>query len=104
MGMALSVQRNLKRIPVTIDGKEYLARDGQTILDVARENGLRIPTLCYTPKLKPLGSCRLCVVDIEGTPTPVTACTTQVAEGQVIHTHTQRLERLRRETLKLILL
>jgi predicted molibdopterin-dependent oxidoreductase YjgC len=102
--MALSVQRKLKRIPVTIDGRKYLARDGQTILDVIRENRLHVPTLCYTPKLKPLGSCRLCVVEIEGTPTPVTACTTQVVEGQVIRTHTARLERLRRETLKLILL
>ncbi len=102
--MALHVQRRLKRIPVTIDGRPYLAREGQTILDVAREYGIRIPTLCYTPKLKPLGSCRLCVVEIAGTPTPVTACTTQVAEGQTILTRSERLERLRRETLKLILL
>ena len=47
---------------ITIDEKEYEAQEGMTVLQVARANGLRIPTLCYHPSLKPSGSCRLCVV------------------------------------------
>jgi len=81
-----------------------LARDGQTILETARENGVHIPTLCYTEKLKPLGSCRMCIVEVAGTPTPVTACTTRVAEGMQVITTSPELEKLRRETLKMILL
>lgn len=95
---------DLKRIHLTIDGQPVLARRGQTILQVARENEIHIPTLCYMEKLKPLGSCRMCVVEIEGTPTPVTACTTQVGEGMQVATRSAVLENLRRETLKLILL
>ena len=103
--MPSSLERhNLRRIPVTIDGKTYLARDGQTILDVARENAIRIPTLCYTQALKPLGACRMCVVEVAGTPTPVTACTAKAADGMAITTKSAFLERLRRETLKMILL
>jgi len=102
--MTTRLRRDIKRVSLTMDGCPYLARDGQTILEVARDNGIRIPTLCYTEKLRPIGSCRMCVVEIEGTPTPVTACTTQVVEGMVVRTSTPRLERLRRETLKLILL
>lgn len=81
-----------------------LARDGQTILEAARENGVHVPTLCYTEKLKPLGSCRMCIVEVAGTPTPVTACTTHVAEGMQVSTASPELEKLRRETLKMILL
>jgi NADH dehydrogenase/NADH:ubiquinone oxidoreductase subunit G len=77
-------RHNLRRIPVTIDGKTYLARDGQTILDVARENAIRIPTLCYTQALKPLGACRMCMVEVAGTATPVTACTAKAADGMAI--------------------
>ncbi len=102
--MTIGLRPEVKRVRLTINGQEYLGRDGQTVLDVARENGIRIPTLCYTEKLKPIGACRMCVVEVEGTPTPVTACTTQIAEGMSVRTDTQRLERLRRETLKMILL
>jgi predicted molibdopterin-dependent oxidoreductase YjgC len=92
------------RITVTIDEQPYLGRDGQTVLDIARENGVPIPTLCYTPLLKPLGACRMCVVEVAGTPTPVTACTSKAVDGMVVQTRTATLERLRRETLKMILL
>jgi predicted molibdopterin-dependent oxidoreductase YjgC len=95
---------DLKRVHLTIDGQAMLGRVGQTILEVARENRIRIPTLCYLEKLKPLGSCRMCVVEVDGTPMPVTACTTPIAEGMVVRTNTPYLENLRRETLKLILL
>jgi len=88
---------------ITLNGKTVLAHRGQTILEAARNHGVHIPTLCYIQKLRPLGSCRMCVVEVEGTPTPVTACTTPVLDGMVVTTDSPRIERLRREVLKLIL-
>jgi predicted molibdopterin-dependent oxidoreductase YjgC len=90
-------------VQVTIDGKRLTAQTSQTILEVARENGIYIPTLCYHPRLLPIGSCRLCVVEIEGAGRVMTACTTPVQEGIVIHTQTEQLNRIRRDALKLIL-
>jgi len=90
-------------IQVTIDGKKIQAEAGKTILEVARENEIYIPTLCYHPRLLPIGSCRLCVVEIEGADRPMTACTTFVQDGIVVHTQTDRLNRIRRDALKLIL-
>ncbi len=88
---------------VTINGRHVAALEGQTILEVARTHDIHIPTLCYIQKLRPLGSCRICVVEVEGTPTPVTACTTPITHGMVVTTHSPHLEKLRREILKLIL-
>ncbi len=91
-------------VRLTIDGKQITAESDKTILEVARENGIYIPTLCYHPRLIPIGSCRLCVVEIEGAERPMTACTTYVQDGIVVRTQTERLERIRRDALKLILL
>ncbi len=93
----------MQTIHMIINGRRLPAVPGRTILEAARTHGIPIPTLCYLEKLKPLGSCRLCIVEVEGTPTPVTACTTRVAEGMVITTHSPFIEKLRREILKLIL-
>ncbi len=90
-------------VQVTIDGKTIQAGAGMTILEVARENGIYIPTLCYHLRLRPIDSCRLCVVEIEGAGRVMTACTTPVQDGIAVHTQTDRLNRLRRDTLKLIL-
>jgi predicted molibdopterin-dependent oxidoreductase YjgC len=100
---AIQSQR-VKRVPVQINGTTVSGIEGQSILEVAREYGIHVPTLCYHPKLEPLGSCRLCVVEVKGTLMPVTACTTPISKDMVIHTHTPFLEELRRETLKLIFL
>ncbi|MBW2038578.1 MAG: molybdopterin-dependent oxidoreductase [Deltaproteobacteria bacterium] len=91
-------------VKLTIDGKEIMAEADRTILEVAQENGIYIPTLCYHPRLTPIGSCRLCVVEIEGADRPMTACTTYVQDGIVVHTQTERLNRIRQDALKLILL
>ncbi|MCJ7664581.1 MAG: molybdopterin-dependent oxidoreductase [Desulfobacterales bacterium] len=90
-------------VTITIDGRRIQTQTGQTILEAAQENGISIPTLCYHPRLLPIGSCRLCVVEIEGAERPMTACTTQVQDGIVVHTQTDRLNRIRRDALKLIL-
>ncbi|GAU09108.1 NADH dehydrogenase [Desulfoplanes formicivorans] len=76
---------------------------GQTILEVARANGIRIPTLCHHERLKPIGSCRLCMVEVEGSGSPVAACTTPARSGMIVRTHTPALEKLRRDTLLLLL-
>ncbi len=88
---------------LTIDGKEITGRPDQTIYEVARENGIYIPTLCYHPRLSLLKSCRICLVDVEGAEMPMASCATPVVEGMVVHTRTDRVERMRLEALKLLL-
>ncbi|NWG02670.1 MAG: molybdopterin-dependent oxidoreductase [Syntrophaceae bacterium] len=90
-------------LKLTIDGKEVTGRPDQTILEVAKENGICIPTLCYHPRLSLLKSCRICLVEVEGADMPMASCATPVIEGMVVHTHTERVEKMRLEALKLLL-
>jgi predicted molibdopterin-dependent oxidoreductase YjgC len=90
-------------VKLTIDGKEVLSQMNNTILQAAQGAGIKIPTLCYHERLNPIGSCRLCVVEIEGYDNPVTSCTTPVAEGISVKTNSDRLFRMRQEVLKLLL-
>ncbi|NWF93627.1 MAG: molybdopterin-dependent oxidoreductase [Syntrophaceae bacterium] len=90
-------------IKLKIDGKELTARPDQTILEVARENGIYIPTLCYHERLSLIKSCRLCLVDVEGCDMPMASCATPVVDGMVVQTRTERVERMRLEALKLLL-
>ncbi len=92
------------KLSLSINGTSFQARPGQTILDVAREHALPLPTLCYHERLQPIGSCRLCIVEVLGSTTPVAACTTTVREGMIVRTHTPEVERLRRDTLLLLLI
>lgn len=92
-------------INLTIDGRAIQAEPGKTILEVARENGIYIPYLCYHPALKPIGSCRICVVEVKpGPPRPLPACATYVAEGQEVVTQSERLTAIRQELMKLVLI
>ena len=88
---------------LTIDGKEITARPDQTIFEAAKENGVYIPTLCYHAKLSLIKSCRICLVDVEGADMPMASCATPVVDGMVVHTRTDRVERMRLEALKLLL-
>jgi len=90
-------------VHLTINGKEIETEEGKTILEAARENDIYIPTLCYHSQLHPIGSCRLCVVDIEGYPKPMASCTTPVIDGIKVHTNTGRVEKMRRQAMELIL-
>jgi len=92
-----------KKINLTINGKEVSGRPGMTILEVARENGIDIPTLCHIPDLPPIGACRLCVVEVEGSRTLVGSCHTPVAEGMVIQTHSPKVIATRKVLVELIL-
>jgi formate dehydrogenase alpha subunit len=90
-------------LKLTIDGKEVTGRPDQTIYEVAKENGIYIPTLCYHPRLSLLKSCRICLVDVQGAEMPMASCATPVVEGMVVQTRTERVEQMRLEALKLLL-
>ncbi|MBR4702340.1 MAG: formate dehydrogenase subunit alpha [Oscillospiraceae bacterium] len=87
----------------TINGKPISAPEDMTILEAAKANGIQIPTLCYLKEVSDIGSCRLCMVEDEGSDRMLPACKTLPREGMVIHTDTPRLEEYRREMLKLLL-
>jgi formate dehydrogenase (NADP+) alpha subunit len=90
-------------LQISIDGRSLSAEKGKTILQVARENGIDIPTLCDFPGLPSHGSCRMCIVEIQGRPNTPTACTTLVEEGMVVQTNSPDVQALRTELLKLLL-
>jgi bidirectional [NiFe] hydrogenase diaphorase subunit len=85
-----------------IDGHEVSARRGQTILEVAQENEIRIPTLCHFEGISDVGACRLCLVEIKGSNKLLPACVTTVSEGMVVSTNTERLQKHRRNILELL--
>jgi len=87
---------------LVIDGREVGARAGETLLAVARENGIEIPTLCELGGLSPVGACRLCLAEVEGSAKLLPACTTAVWEGMVVRTRSERLDRYRRGVLELL--
>ena len=87
---------------LTIDGKEVSARAGQTILEVARENKIDIPTLCHLDGLSDVGACRLCLVEIKGSNKLLPSCVATVEEGMEVSTSTDRLKSHRRTILELL--
>jgi formate dehydrogenase major subunit len=91
-----------KEIALTIDGKACKGALGQTILQVAGDHGIKIPTLCYLKNLSPWGGCRMCIVEIQGSPKVVPACATPAADGSTVITNSERLQGLRRLTLELL--
>ena len=93
----------MKKITVTINGAQVSGSEGMTILEVAQENGVDIPTLCYRPELPPIGACRICVVEVEGSRTLVGACHTPITQGMVIHTHSPQVLEARRVIVELLL-
>ncbi len=90
-------------INLKIDGKKVKAEENQTVLEAAIEAGIYIPNLCYHPNLNPIGSCRLCVVDIDGMKGFPIACHTKVSDGMVVKTDTEKLQNLRQNLIWLIL-
>ncbi len=93
----------MSKVQITIDGKPVIADTEQTILQVCREQGIDIPTLCYDDQLEPYTSCFLCVVKVEGARTFVPACGTRVAQGMNITTLDPEVESARKMALELIL-
>lgn len=92
-----------RALEITIDGRPVQAEEGELLMRVARREGIDIPGLCYLEGLSVVGACRLCMVEIEGMPRLMPACTTRAAEGMKITTETDRLMRYRRMILELLL-
>ncbi|HOV87145.1 MAG TPA: bidirectional hydrogenase complex protein HoxU [Syntrophobacteraceae bacterium] len=90
-------------VTLTIDEKLVSAQAGKTVLDAAREAGIDIPTLCHLEGLTPRGGCRLCLVEMEGNPRLLASCVTQVQEGMIIRTHTERIVKYRKMMIELLL-
>jgi formate dehydrogenase major subunit len=90
-------------VQIRIDGKTVEAPAGSTILDVAKQEGIHIPVLCYSPLLRPLENCRLCVVAVAGEKQFKASCSTPVEEGMDIITHSEELAQTRKLMLELLL-
>jgi NADH dehydrogenase/NADH:ubiquinone oxidoreductase subunit G len=93
----------MSTVKLTIDGKEIVAEKDSTILEAAKSSGIRIPTLCFHERMRPIGSCGMCVVEIDGQSESVQSCTTPVAEGMCVTTQSDRLFRERQDALKAML-
>ncbi len=96
----------MTKIRLELDGKVVLADDGQTILEVAAENGIEIPTHCYHHAYEPAGRCRLCLVEVQipnGKSELKAACTYPAQENLVVRTNTERVVKARRMTAELLL-
>jgi bidirectional [NiFe] hydrogenase diaphorase subunit len=89
-------------VTLKINGRDVSARSDETILQVAKENGVEIPTLCWLDGLSGWGGCRLCLVEIAGTAKLLPACVTRVAEGMDISTESPRLTTYRRMILEML--
>ena len=88
-------------VDVEVDGQRVSVPAGTSVLRAAAEAGIEIPKLCATDSLEAFGSCRLCLVEIEGGRGTPASCTTPVAEGMKVHTQTEKLERMRRGVMEL---
>lgn len=92
-----------KTVTLKIFGTELAAREGQTILELARANDLPIPTLCHYQGLSNVGACRLCLVEIRGAPRLLPACATMVSEGMEVTIDSPKLTRYRQMIVELLL-
>ncbi|MGI6204320.1 MAG: FAD-dependent oxidoreductase [Anaerovoracaceae bacterium] len=92
----------MNKFRLNIDGKEVFGLPGQTVLEVARENDIYIPTLCYDERTTIYGACGICVVEVEGNPKLVKACATEIAPGMVVMTRTERVTESRKTNLELL--
>ncbi|MFH0941556.1 MAG: molybdopterin-dependent oxidoreductase [Chloroflexota bacterium] len=93
----------METITITLNGREVSGRPAMTVLELAREAGVDIPTLCDDPNLKPYGACRVCIVENEANGTLLASCVTPIAPGMVINTVSPRVLERRRLLLKLLL-
>ena len=93
----------MAKVTLTIDGEQVSAPEGMTILEVAQENGIDIPTLCHHPLLTATGVCRVCVVEDENINELVASCMTTIVPGMLISTHSAKVIEARRNIVELLL-
>jgi len=93
----------MDKVNVTLNGIPVTGSKNMSILDLARENGIDIPTLCYMEGMSPTGSCRMCVVEVKGARTLVASCHTPIQEGMDIQTHSPKVLKARSTIIELLL-
>lgn len=95
----------MSEIVLQIDGKEVKASEGMTVLEAAQSAGISIPTLCYHKDLEPFGGCRLCIVELEsrGSARLVVSCVYPVENNLVVRTRSEKIDRIRKMILELLL-
>ena len=93
----------MDKIKLTINGVEVLAENGDTVLTAAKNAGIEIPTLCHHESVKVFGACGICVVEAEGIPKLLRACSAKVSEGMVISTESERVIKARKVALELLM-
>ena len=93
----------MDKIKLTINGVEVLANLGDTVLNAAKNAGIEIPTLCHHESVKVFGACGICVVEAEGIPKLLRACSAKVSEGMVINTESERVVKARKVALELLM-
>jgi formate dehydrogenase alpha subunit len=93
----------LEMITITLNGREVSGHPGMTVLELASESGVHIPTLCNDPHLAPFGACRICLVEDERSGTLMASCVTPIASGMVVNTESPRVLERRRAIVRLML-
>ena len=107
MGQALKTDtaagRDVAMVNLTIDGHQIAVLKGTTVLEAARRLGIHIPTFCWHPKLKPVGACRMCYVEVEKMPKLQVSCALEAMEGMVVYTDSDQVKQGRRAVIEFIL-
>ncbi|SNR94402.1 formate dehydrogenase major subunit [Anaerovirgula multivorans] len=93
----------MTKIRLNINGREVIGHKGQTVLDIARENSIEIPTMCHDDRVQAYGSCGLCVVEVEGVPKLLRSCATEANDGMIVLTDTPKVKSSRKIALELLL-
>ena len=95
----------MSEIQLEIDGKEVKATEGMTVLEAAQSAGIFIPTLCYHEKLEPFGGCRVCIVEVEvnGWTKLVVSCVYPVEENIIVRTRSEKVDRIRKTIIELLM-
>lgn len=88
---------------INVNGKDITTKKGETVLNVLKSVGIKVPTLCHMPDLFPSGSCRMCVVEVEGEKNLVPSCAMEVRDGMKISTHSSRVLKARKTIIELLL-
>ena len=96
------IKQKMHQLKVTINNRQLTGNSGQTILELALENGIEIPNLCYDQRLEPTGACRMCLVEVEGVKALVTACSYAISDDMVVKTDTKKVRLLRKTVLELL--
>jgi NADH-quinone oxidoreductase subunit G len=95
---------SVKRLSLTIDGQAVEAKEGERLIDVAKNIGVNIPRFCYHPDLSVVASCRMCLVDVEGINKPMPSCSTIVSEGMVVNTKNEKSVDAQKAVMRFLLM